>query len=620
MKGALRDFALLVVLSLVLVVPRAGRAELGDCLQPTTATPTSGIADVLTILRSAVGHRTACDAKACICDCDLDGRISIRDAVCALRYVISPPLIGPFCDCPPVMSYPCTSLSVEVVEGSVLDLGWTGALHDSKVFEGTKWNLDVVERCSTSGEVCRADDDCPASETCDATCNCVGDALCELTGPVNGKNCRNDLSACESNADCVGQSECAPSFGPPQPLGGSGTPICMQAHFDGPVTGTADTNSGESSLAIDLSVRFYYGIDIESPCPRCGGPEQDPSIGDEFVCQGGPRSGDPCTVDGVTDEFGGTSFDCPSNSGANFTGAGLSLRLGNLTTGATARTATLQCTSFDVLGNPTVPDTDPKCTDRRDSEDPVCASNADCRRCTLEPSISCSTDLDCTGNGTCAEAPDQPITCGFWCHCGFCDNDPGQPCFDSAQCADGTTCVAGSGATASQARPNECYFDGYICGSAEAEFCETTEEGTCSGLPFACADNADCASVDAGECETEPLGCFEPRISRSGSPSPLGVYCAIEDEACTTNADCPSQGDVCVPSSARPESVALFCNAAAGTAGRNATFGFPGPAALHLKHFVTVCYCGDSVIGCSETCDDGNVIAGDGCDPHCQDE
>ena len=34
----------------------------------------------------------------------------------------------------------------------------------------------------------------------------------------------------------------------------------------------------------------------------------------------------------------------------------------------------------------------------------------------------------CDGS-VCLAAPDQPVSCGFYCHCGFCDDDPNFPCF-----------------------------------------------------------------------------------------------------------------------------------------------------------------------------------------------
>ena len=146
-----------------------------------------------------------------------------------------------------------------------------------------------------------------------------------------------------------------------------------------------------------------------------------------FTCQGGQNPGASCRVDGVSVDFGGTSSDCPPTLDGNISGSGLAIRFQQLTTGTTTKTAALPCKGIGTTANPLNPGTNPKCVDRTGSGDPVCTSNADCKRCTEDVTISCTSNGDCTGNGTCAEAPDQPITCGYWCNCGFCNQNPSLP-------------------------------------------------------------------------------------------------------------------------------------------------------------------------------------------------
>ncbi len=64
----------------------------------------------------------------------------------------------------------------------------------------------------------------------------------------------------------------------------------------------------------------------------------------------------------------------------------------------------------------------------------------------------------------------------------------------------------------------------------------------------------------------------------------------------------------------------LVCASSTQSGFLDAGITIPGPGTADLRAFVTICRCGDSVIGCDEACDDGNTAAGDGCDANCQDE
>jgi cysteine-rich repeat protein len=173
-----------------------------------------------------------------------------------------------------------------------------------------------------------------------------------------------------------------------------------------------------------------------------------------------------------------------------------------------------------------------------------------------------------------------------------------------------------------QQKPNDCSKDKNICGTTGEELCATTTKGECSEQSYRpCTPGSTvCEDNDAGTCIISPRPCFEPRITRSGSPSPLGTYCAYEVKTCSSNADCSGEGDYCVADSSRPESVALFCVPATAQTSINNVGGITGPGAIRFSGQVKVCRCGDSVIGCDETCDDGNTVGGDGCDEFCQQE
>lgn len=44
--------------------------------------------------------------------------------------------------------------------------------------------------------------------------------------------------------------------------------------------------------------------------------------------------------------------------------------------------------------------------------------------------MTCTHNSDCAGKGACAEAPDQPVTCGYWCRCGDGMVGCGEQCDD----------------------------------------------------------------------------------------------------------------------------------------------------------------------------------------------
>jgi hypothetical protein len=631
----------LLAWAMILTVPASSPAARGDCGQPTTNGATPAITDVLTILRSAVGQVTACDAKPCVCDVNGDGKITVQDVIILLRRVVNPALPAPnTCQCPIIDYYACTSARLHSLPGSTLDYGFTGIAHGSDLGHGSFVDVNILKRCSDSQETCLRDSEC-VSRHCVATCDCVTDPTCEFTGAAGAKQCVTTLNDCDTNADCPSGVACRSHVGPPLPLSSGGTPVCVQSWFESPLTGTANAANGEAVASATVKVRIHLGITISKPCPRCGAPDQAPKVGDAFTCDGGQFHGAACTVDAVSDLFGGTSFDCPSQVQSSVMGVGATLQLREITTGTTTKTAKLPCANFAFRGNPLNAPANPgKCLDNNTA----CSSNADCTRCSGNPAVACTNNADCNGKGTCAEAPDQPVTCGFWCGCGFCDNNPNLPCFDTSECPSGQACQAGTGAGTAQntpqQKPNDCTGDKFLCGLQEDEQCANTFQGSCSEEPYrACQDGSStCEDNNAGECIVENRRCFEPRLTRTGDPSPLGRYCANDGAPCSADADCrrcnddsslpcstngdcdgkgPCAASACVDRASAPETVALLCMPATSSGAINAVAGLTGPAAFHGRSFVELCSCGDSVIGCGEDCDDGNTAAGDGCNENC---
>ncbi len=607
-------------LALSLLLPVAALAAKGDCSQPSSSGTTPRASDCLFILKTAVGSETC--TPECICDVNGDGRVRASDALTCLKVAVGQniPLA---CDCP-VDGVACTSAEFRALVGSDLDSGWTGVAHNAELIEGAAISFRTARRCSTSDELCVEDEDCPGAETCDPTCDCLSDTECEVAGPSHEKRCITNLQECDSNEDCPAGVDCKHLFGPPLPLSSAGNPVCVLSLFDSDITGTADTSTGDSVISVNLRSRVFLGIAIDQPCPRCGRVAQNPKVGDTFTCTGGQFPNAACTVDAVSPDFGGVSYDCPPSTNGNISGQGLAIIFDEVTTGTTTKTAKLPCANFLFGDNPL--NGPAHCTD--DFTGPTCSSNADCLRCINDATKACSSNADCSSvGGACGEAPDQPITCGYWCHCGFCGDDPDLPCFEDSDCPGELTCEVGSGnatANAAQTQPNECGSGAlFICGLEAKELCHDTFQGTCSGQSFrACSNDSTCSANNAGVCQFEFKPCFESQISRTGAPSPIGSYCASDpskDTQCTTNADCAG-ADVCVDDSSRPTTAALFCVPATSSSTINSAGGLTGPGAIALKSFVKICRCGDGEIGCDETCDDGNAVGGDGCDENCQTE
>lgn len=620
--------------------PTASLAAKGDCGQPSSngAKPTS--TDSLIILKSAVGQATTCDAKKCICDVNGNGSVTSTDSLVVLKYAVGQ-AVTLNCKCASDKK-PCTSAQFESRTGSDLDSGYTGIAHNSDIILGASINFRTMRRCSDTQAECSKNSDC-TSNSCVPTCDCNGDSTCEITGPTGEKRCLTTLTTCTTNTDCAVGVACSSLFGPPLPLSSGGTPVCIISVFDGPLTGTANASTGEAVTKSNLKSRVFLGISSEKPCPSCGAPEVNPQIGQKFTCSGGQFPNVACTVNGTSPVFGGTSFDCPPVLSANVSGQGLTIRFDQVTTGTVTKTAKLPCASLQFRSNPKNAPTNPgKCIDNN----AACSSNADCKRCTIDSSISCTSNTDCTGKGTCGESPDQPISCGYWCSCGFCDGNASTPCFEDSECSQGQTCVVGPGAgtaqNAPQQKPNDCSGDKFICGQENSEQCANTFQGKCSDKPYlACQDGSTtCEDNNGGVCDISNRPCFEPRITRSGDPSPLGKYCsqgpafscttnsdckrcsADNSTVCATNTDCTGVGTcgdtACTDDSSGPSTVALFCVPATSSASINSVGGITGPGAIRLNGYLKICRCGDGVIGCDEKCDDSNTINGDGCSDLCQ--
>jgi cysteine-rich repeat protein len=564
----------------------------------------------LVVLQAAVG------LIPCPLDiCDVDGNCATTavDALHVLKKAVGED-VELLCNCPEITTTTttlpniaeCSSAELFALAGSDLDLGWKGSGHNAEIIEGASITFGILRRCSSNQSECIIDSDCP-SGTCDLTCSCdptSNDTDCEITGPTSPSACVSDSSIlCTTNEDCIGNGDrCVKFFGPPLPLVASGVPTCISTWFQEPISGTADWTLGQAAASASLRARVFLGIDIETPCPRCGTFDEGGgglAVGDLALCEGGINDGLTCTVNAVSPDFAGISADCPPDVSTNIAGQGLNVGWRELTVGTTSTTATLVCGApFDNL--------------HPSSGAAVCLND-------FSP---------CSSNADCPSAP-----CGVYCHCGFCDDgggpDPDRSCFDDTDCNGGTCTSDPSDTHLSQGNSNPC--ESLVCGEVSPEECCVAGEpgcasptqltGECNSIPAACLTDQECASGGNGDtCVLGPTPCFDNTITRSGAASPLGDYCLDDPNvgACTSNADCAV--GACVPDSAEPIFVSLFCLPASANAGVNASAGTPGPSAIVLNAAAIACRCGDGIVGCEEQCDDGNNTSSDGCDQACRAE
>lgn len=624
MRHALSAIALFAC---VAAAPGTSDAANGDCGQPLSNGDIPTASDALNTLQTAVQIADCNNFDECVCDVDGNGSVTATDALTLLQIATQIQSVDALnCDCgSPVERAQCSSGQLVTLPGSDIDAGWNGLGHNQGLIDGAGITAAVVKRCALDNDiVCKTSADCPGG-TCDLTCLCDSDSpseqLCEVTGPTGPGRCLRDLSLCEVDADCASPQTCESFFGPPLPLSSSGTPACITTYFAEPIVGTADSGTGEGSVRAFLRSRVHLGVGAATPCPTCGAANQSPQVGDTFSCgNGSPNTGATCTVDAVSPLFGGVSFDCPPDSASNVSGQGLAIIFTQATTGIVERQAVLPCAGNLAFLHPSS-----GAAFCMDNPTESCSTNSDCTRCT-DDLTPCASDAECNPGASCAESPDQPISCGIYCHCGFCGGgtDVDQPCFSDADCDEGDTCAQGgqTGGPIGQASPNGCA--NFICGQEATEECSpnstppTAPAGSCSLAPFRpCQSDSECSITGSGVCEFENLPCFENRIIRQGVPSTLDDVCDSDfTTQCIDDADCPG-GSRCV-SAAEPATASLYCIPPSASDAINAAAGVPGPGAIQFVGRLIAARCGNGVVEADEECDDGNLVNGDGCNEDCR--
>jgi hypothetical protein len=316
-----------------------------------------------------------------------------------------------------------TTTSTEV------DAGWVGFGHNNDFIDFT-----------AAGSLSCSDGTCgscsPAILCSEGNCRCANDVSIQCDEPL------------VSDADDCGGAICDVFSGPPLPAVLSSTPTCVVTEIVSPITGNADTGTGDANLILDSAATVFLGITQSQPCPVCTA----------SVCFGGQRDGEACTGnDGTSPSFGGTSLDCPPALIQNISGSGLALTL-NVSSAPAPLPSTLDCTAL-----------------------PPGTMDCPCAVCSGDVTIACNSDTDCSAAaaGTCSTHGSGVATLPNSCSDFNCDVDP--------ETGEGTCASGLSGDT--------------------FKFCDGFTNANGVGI-ISCATNGDCAGT-GGLCTLEqPQNCF----------------------------------------------------------------------------------------------------------------
>ena len=415
-------------------------------------------------------------------------------------------------------------LTVPDAAPSDFDLGWTGIQHDTPGVSDAKLTFQVTS-CENASRPC-------------GVCNFTGPApnVGADAGDINNRRCTGDTSVkCVTNADCtVAGGTCEFWIGSYMPLSGGGVTVCAGLQVNGPITGTANIETGGMAATVASNWRVYSGLTVDAPCPKCvgDGPPNDGVAGG--ACTGGKRNGISCdsNVSLPNVHFGETSLDCPPLDGSL-----IAVLPVDLSSSTGTKTKTLSAAS-------------PTCR-----ESGFTTAKCLCDTCDNAAAMPCSSNADC-GAGICG---------GKRC-VGGANN--GAPCTVGSQCLGGGNCGVRGQAT----KPNACVDT--ICSANPADP-DGPNEGVCAAGPIdtfcgptatfaGCLTDVECTPWPGNTCIAKLRECFTDNGTLGGSVLATGAP------------------DVPVGDEWNPKLGALFCLGPTLSPSTNAAWGFPGLGRLEL--------------------------------------
>ncbi|MCC6767165.1 MAG: hypothetical protein IT293_21140 [Deltaproteobacteria bacterium] len=417
---------------------------------------------------------------------------------------------------------------------SILDTGWTGISHRAPVI--SNGDVTVAVNCAATKRPC-------------GTCPISGPIANALTGQLNDRRCSNDQSIkCTSNAPCTaGGGTCEYYFGSPLPLAAGGVTTCVLNQFFGPVSGTANIESGEANTVVNLRSRVFNGIAIDNPCPRCIGDAANNDGVAGGTCDGGQRMGLGCDGGGTIPsraDFGTTSLDCPPAPGGVI--ATLPIDLSSKT---------------DPVIKTLTADS-PNCTNAPGNK---CL----CDTCNNAAASPCSTNADCVAVGA--------TQCGGKRCLSGANN--GAPCSNNAACPGGSCARPGE-----PTKPASC-LDNTNTATLDCLDGDGDGEGECSVGPTdqncsvasghaqrGCLADADCGG-GSGSCQVASRQCF----LTGGGTFQANALDGTDTLVAVGMEDTPMND------TSHPTLGAVFCVGPTGAAAVNNVAGLPGPGRVTIK-------------------------------------
>jgi hypothetical protein len=449
----------------------------------------------------------------------------------AIKLVVTLSLVGClFGAAPAAASIGCPSgvLFQPNATGSKVDAGWTGIAHDMPVL-GYTFRMGLS--CGPSSPPC-------------GSCTITG---LEPNAGGNNQRCTNDTSiictAATEVADCGAVNRCRFFASPPTAIASGGVSTCYTTEITGPVTGTANVDTGALDPNVPLRVALFNGLTIDNPCPRC---VNDPNENDNVrggTCNGGARNGLLCDANATNEypDFGQTSFDCPPAPASQI--SEFVVGTVNFTTGTQTRTLS--------------------------TANPLCSGSFTSERCFCDTCNNPNNEA-CDDNSDCPDPPGPigPICGGRRCLSG---TNFGAPCTTNSQCPTGFC-----GRPGEPSKPNSCLDDTITFGPECVDTPPVDGQGKCavgpvdhyctlaSGHPQrGCLDPSDCGGAP-GSCVSDFRLCYLDLGAVGGSISVTGTAT-------------PPAGNTSDPTAL----AALQCLAPGSAGSVNAVGGFPGLARVH---------------------------------------
>ncbi len=452
---------------------------------------------------------------------------------------------------------------------SVLDTGWTGIAHRSPIISNGDVTV-VLSNCTGTSRPCGTctvtgpipNPNAGAGQldnqrcTNDQSRRCTNDATCTPRNCLGGSN---HNAACTTDSQCPGGTcpaagTCQFFFGAPLPLAAGGVSTCVNNQFNGPISGTANVESGEAANKAALLSRVFLAATIDEPCSRC---LNDGAINDGIqggTCDSGPRQNRSCDANGSVPsrpDFGTTSLDCPSSAGSQI--ALLSIDLSNATDSVIR---TLSVDSPNCLGS-----AGDKCM---------------CGTCNNGLNQSCFTNADCTD----PPGPIGPICNGQRCLGGV---NAGAACTGAASQCPGSSCSR----PGESAKPSGCSDDTTIANRVmECADGDGDGEGECTVSPIdqnctvasghaqrGCMNDDDCGGT-SNSCGSFNRACF---LTGGGTFQPAGKNDGSDSLIAAGMEDLP-MNDV-----SNPTLGAVFCVAPTQAGAVNGVAGLPGPARVTIR-------------------------------------